>query len=65
MKTVLITPNKYVQGRGVLNELGDYVKMLGEKPIILWSPGIRGVIGETVRASLERADLPLDRKSVV
>ena len=59
MKTVLITPNKYVQGRGVLNELGDYVKMLGEKPIILWSPGIRGVIGETVRASLERADLPL------
>jgi len=32
MKSVLIAPRKYVQGRGVLTELGDYLKPLGRKP---------------------------------
>ena len=32
MKSVLIAPRKYVQGRGVLAELGAYLKMLGTFP---------------------------------
>lgn len=57
MKTVLITPRKYVQGRGVLKEIGTHAKTLGNNPIILWSPGIKGIIGDTVRGSLEEAGL--------
>ncbi len=57
MKTVLIAPNKYVQGRGVLGEIGSYIKLLGQKPIILWSPGIKRIIGPTVRASFKEAGL--------
>jgi len=55
MKTVLISPNKYVQGRGVLKELGSYVRLLGQRPIILWSPRVKRIIGPSVRASLKEA----------
>ena len=34
MKTVLIAPRKYIQGRGVLGELGSYLKLLGHRPLI-------------------------------
>ena len=57
MKTVLIAPRKYVQGRGVLQEMGDYVKLLGRRPLILWSPGIKKIISRTVLASLQEAGL--------
>ncbi len=59
MKTVLIAPRKYIQGRGVLSELGDYLKLLGCKPLILWDSCVRGIVAETVLTSLHRADLPL------
>ena len=31
MKKVLIAPRKYIQGRGVLGELGTYLKLLGQE----------------------------------
>ena len=36
MKKILITPRRYVQGPGVLDELGASVKPFGEKAVILW-----------------------------
>ena len=58
MRTVLIAPRKYVQGRGVLKEIGAHAKALGETPLVLWEPIIKKIIGDTVRDSIEEAGLP-------
>jgi len=57
MKSVLIAPRRYVQGPGVLTELGTYVAMLGKRPLVLWDDVVKGLVGETVMASLAAADL--------
>ena len=57
MKAVLIAPRKYVQGRGVLKELGAYLKLLGRKPLILWDACVREIVGQTVLSSLRQAGL--------
>ncbi|NQT16941.1 MAG: iron-containing alcohol dehydrogenase, partial [Planctomycetes bacterium] len=59
MKSVLIAPRKYIQGRGVLAELGDYLKMLGAKPLVLWDPAVKGIVGQTVSASIAAAGLEM------
>ncbi len=59
MKTVLISPRKYVQGRGVLGELGMYLKILGQKALVLWDAPVAGIVGDTVRTSLAGAGLDL------
>ena len=59
MKTVLIAPRKYVQGRGVLGDLGSYLKLLGNKPIVLWDACVKGIVSETVRRSLREAGLDM------
>ena len=57
MKSVLIAPRKYIQGRGVLAELGSYLKMLGSKPLVLWDSCVKGIVGETVLASIKQAGM--------
>ena len=57
MKTILIAPRKYVQGKGVLAETGTYAAMLGKKPLVLWDSCVKGIVGETVLASLQQAGL--------
>ncbi len=59
MKRVLISPQKYVQGRGVLSELGDYLKPLGKKPLVLWDAVVKQLVGSTVGESLRRAGLEM------
>ena len=57
MKTVLIAPRKYVQGKGVLKELGTHVAVLGKKPMVLWDSCVKKIVGETVIESLKAAGL--------
>jgi glycerol dehydrogenase len=59
MKSVLIAPRKYIQGRGVLGELGTYLKMLGAKPLVLWDPRVKDIVGQTVLAGIRDAGLDL------
>ena len=59
MKTVLIAPRKYVQGRGMLGELGGYLKVLGKKPLVLWDSCVKEIVAATVQASLEEAGLEM------
>lgn len=59
MKTVLISPRKYVQGRGVLGELGSYLKILGRKALVLWDSPVKAIAGEAVRRGLQQAGLDL------
>jgi len=57
MKSVFISPRKYVQGRGVLKELGTYVALLGKRPMVLWDECVQALVGNTVRESLKQAGL--------
>ena len=45
MKSALIAPRKYIQGRGVLKETGNYVAMLGRKPLVLWDSCVKDLVG--------------------
>lgn len=57
MKSVLIAPRKYIQGRGVLGELGSYLKLLGHKPLLLWDQCVRDIVGSAVLAGIAQAGL--------
>jgi glycerol dehydrogenase len=57
MKSVLISPRKYIQGRGVLRELGSYLKLLGRRPMIVWDECVKGIVGQAVLASIAEAGL--------
>jgi glycerol dehydrogenase len=59
VKSILIAPHKYVQGRGVLGELGEYLKPLGQKALVLWDEVVKGIVGDTVSASLAAAGIEL------
>ncbi len=57
MNKVLIAPRKYVQGPGVLGELGTYLAAIGAKPLLLWDACVKAAVGETVLAGLAEAKL--------
>lgn len=57
MKRTLICPRKYVQGPNVLAEMGDLLKPLGKKPLILWDGVLKELVGPLVRQSLQTAGL--------
>jgi glycerol dehydrogenase len=61
MKMVFIAPRKYVQGRGVMAEIGTYLAMLGKKPLLLWDDIVKQIVGDAVLTSIREAGLtPVD-----
>ena len=59
MKNVLICPRKYVQGEGVMKEIGTYLALLGKKAIFLWDDVVKGILAETVTASCAEAGIEI------
>jgi len=57
MRNVMIAPRRYVQGRNVLQEAGTYIAAIGKKPMVLWDERVKGIVGETLLASLNEAGL--------
>ena len=57
MQAILIAPRKYVQGRGVLDEAGQFIGKLGKKPLVLWDGRVKKIVGERVLAGLKAAGL--------
>lgn len=55
----MISPGRYVQGRGALAGLGEYVVPLGERPLLLADEMVRELTERPIRASLEAAGLPV------
>ncbi len=53
MKKILIAPNRYVQGPGVLQHLGEQVKPLGDHALVTGGKTTFSVAREAVAASLE------------
>lgn len=59
MNKVLIAPRRYVQGPNVLKEAGSLVSVLGKKPMILWDSTVKGIVGDTILASMKKAGLAI------
>jgi glycerol dehydrogenase len=57
MNKVLIAPRRYVQGPDTLKQAGSLIIALGKKPAILWDKKVKGIVGETLLASLKQAGL--------
>ncbi|NMR84168.1 iron-containing alcohol dehydrogenase, partial [Vibrio parahaemolyticus] len=57
MDRIIISPSKYVQGNGALANLGNYVKALGSKPLILADAFVTRLVGDTVATSCHGAGI--------
>ena len=57
MKKALLLPRKYVQGRGVISEIGAYAAMLGKKAVVTWGTRTKAAAGEAVIRSLDEAGI--------
>lgn len=57
MDRIIISPSKYVQGNGALANLGNYVKALGSRPLILADAFVTRLVGDTVATSCHGADI--------
>jgi glycerol dehydrogenase len=55
MKKALLLPRKYVQGRGVISEIGSYAAMLGKKAVVAWGSRTKAAVGDAVLSSLKEA----------
>jgi glycerol dehydrogenase len=59
MKKAIVLPRKFIQGRGVINEVGDYAAMLGAKAVVLWGARTKAAVGQAVVASLAAAEVTM------
>jgi glycerol dehydrogenase len=59
--SIFSTPSKYVQGKNVIGQLGEFVATLGTSPIIVADDTVWGIVEEKVTASFTESTLPLVR----
>ncbi|ADL12347.1 glycerol dehydrogenase [Acetohalobium arabaticum] len=60
MTRILISPNKYVQGKGVIKELGEYLDDFGEKVLALCDPVVLELFTDKVKEGLANKDVKLE-----
>jgi glycerol dehydrogenase len=51
MIKVFIAPRKYVQGPGVIKEIGKYVAPLGKRALVAWGPNVSQAFGDSTARS--------------
>lgn len=56
---IFASPGKYVQGRGILSELGNHLSPLGVNAFVIADDIVWQIAGERVRTSLERSNAGL------
>ncbi|MFD4990538.1 glycerol dehydrogenase [Cellulosimicrobium cellulans] len=57
----LISPLRYVQARGALTRLGEFVRPVGTKPLLVADDVVWGIVEDTVAGSFQEQDLPRHR----
>jgi glycerol dehydrogenase len=58
----LISPSRYVQGKGAIHGLGEHLTALGSAPLLVADDVVWGFVGHDVTSSLEQAGLPVTRE---
>ena len=59
MVKVFIAPRRYVQGVGVIKDIGKYVAPLGKRVLVAWGPVVSEQFNAVVKKSFEENDLVL------
>lgn len=57
----LISPLRYVQARGALTRLGEFVRPIGTKPLLVADDVVWSIVEDTVAVSFQEQDLPRHR----
>jgi glycerol dehydrogenase len=60
MIKVLTSPGKYVQGKKVIKEMGDYIKELGEKALIIADPIVEELFLDDLESGLKELDYEIE-----
>src|ERR1035438_8560446 len=59
----VISPSRYVQGKGAISERRTYLKQIGSTPLMVADDLVWGFVAHDVGASLAAAGLPLHREN--
>ena len=62
LRTV-ISPGRYVQGKGAIHQLGEYLKPIGSSPLLVADDLVWGLVGHDIEASLKSSGLPAQREA--
>ncbi|UJL45480.1 glycerol dehydrogenase [Virgibacillus sp. NKC19-16] len=54
---IFTSPSKYIQGKNALKNIGEHVKGIGKKALILSDEVVWGITGETIEESLKSANM--------
>ncbi len=57
----MISPGRYVQGKGAIGRLGEFLAPLGGKPLLVADDMVWGFVAHEVEVSLKAANLPTNR----
>nr|EGT4492112.1 hypothetical protein [Cronobacter turicensis] len=60
MDRIIQSPGKYIQGAGVLSRIGDYLKPLAERWLVVGDKFVLGFAEETLRQSFKQAELSVE-----
>lgn len=58
----VISPGRYVQGKGAIHQIGDYLAQLGKNPLFVADDLVWGLVGHDIEASLRKAGMPARRE---
>ena len=61
LRTV-ISPSRYVQGKGAIHQLGEYLKPIGSTPLLVADDLVWGLVGHDIEASLKNSGLSAQRE---
>ncbi|STD16743.1 bifunctional L-1,2-propanediol dehydrogenase/glycerol dehydrogenase [Cronobacter sakazakii] len=60
MDRIIQSPGKYIQGAGVLSRIGDYLKPLAERWLVVGDKFVLGFAEETLHQSFKQAELSVE-----
>lgn len=59
MKKIMISPNRYIQGAGAIHDIGEQVKIFGDKGLVLGGKRALGTVTSAVKESFLKNNLTL------
>ncbi|MCL8026872.1 glycerol dehydrogenase [Nocardioides bruguierae] len=59
----VISPGRYIQGKGAIHRIGEYLARLGSTPLFVADDLVWGLVGHDVELSVKQADLPMRREA--
>ncbi|WP_323127128.1 glycerol dehydrogenase [Brevibacterium atlanticum] len=59
--STVISPSRYVQGKGAISRIGEFIATIGSRPLVVVDDVVWGIVRGSVEASFGDAELPIER----